>query len=85
MEKTNKRSIYSLILGLISILLPFIGLILSAFGIIISCKSVKEINNSKEKGLGFAKSGRVVSIIGICYQLFIILALILFVNVKAIK
>ena len=55
MEKTNNRSIYSVLLGLTSILLPFIGLILSVFGIIISCKSVKEINNSKEKGLGLAK------------------------------
>jgi len=85
MEKTNNRSIYSLILGITSILLPYIGLILGVFGIIISCKSVKEINDSKENGLGLAKLGRIVSIIGVCYQLFIILALILFVNVKSIK
>ena len=85
MEKINNKSIYSLILRITSIVLPFIGLILGVFGIIISCKSIKEINNLKEKGLGLAKSGRVVSIVGICYQLFIILALILFVNVKSIK
>lgn len=83
MGKTNNKSIYSLILGITSILLPFIGLILGALGIIISCKSIKEIKNSKEKGLGFAKSGRVISVISICYQLLIIIALILFVNVKS--
>lgn len=85
MEKTNNKSIYSLILGLTSILLPFIGLILGVFGIIISSKSVKEINTSKEKGLALAKLGKVVSIIGICYQSFIILALILFINVKSVN
>lgn len=85
MEKTNNMSIYSLLLGITSIMLPYIGLILGVFGIIISYKSVKEINNSKEKGLGLAKSGRVLSIIGICCQLAVILAVILFVNTKSIK
>lgn len=83
MEKTNNKSIASIVLGIVSILLPFIGLILGIMGIVMSYKSVKEINNSKENGITLAISGRIVSIIGVCYQLIIIIGFVLFSQVKS--
>ncbi|SHI03932.1 DUF4190 domain-containing protein [Clostridium grantii] len=83
MEKTNNKSISSLVLGILSIFLPFIGLILGIMGIVMSYKSIKEINNSKETGIGLAVSGRVVSIIGVCCQLVIILGFVLFSQVNS--
>jgi len=75
MEKTNTRSISSIVLGAISFF-PVIGIIFGIMGIVISYKSVKEINNSEEKGIGLAISGRIISIIGICWQILIIIALV---------
>jgi len=75
MKKTNTKSISSLVLGVISFF-PFIGLIFGITGIVISNKSVKEINNSEEKGIGLAISGRIISTIGICCQIVAIIAII---------
>jgi len=80
MKKTNNKSISSLVLGVISFL-PFIGLIFGIMGIYMSYKCVKEINTSEEKGIGLAISGRIISIIGICCQLFAIIGFITFSSV----
>lgn len=77
-NKTNNKSIYSLALGIISFFLPFIGLIFGIMGIVMSYKSVKEINNSEEKGIGLAVSGRIISIIGLCFQIIAIIGFVMF-------
>ncbi|MFF2288715.1 DUF4190 domain-containing protein [Peribacillus butanolivorans] len=81
MEKTNNKSIVSLTLGVLSIIIPYIGLILGIIGIVISSKSIKEIDKSNEKGRRLAISGRVCSIVGICFQLLLIFLLILSLSV----
>ena len=77
-NETNSKSIYSLALGIISFFLPLIGLIFGIMGIILSYKSVKEINNSEEKGIGLAVSGRIISIIGLCCQIIAIVGFVTF-------
>ena len=77
-NKTNNKSIYSLALGIISFFLPFIGLIFGIMGIVMSYKSVKEINNSDDKGIGLAVSGRIISIIGLCFQIIAIIGFVTF-------
>ncbi|MGH4140946.1 DUF4190 domain-containing protein [Clostridium sp.] len=81
MEKTNNKSKSTLLLGILSILLPFIGLVFGIMGIVMSYKSVKEINISEEKGIGLAVSGRIISIIGMCCQVFAIIVLVKFSSV----
>ncbi|WP_435790305.1 helix-turn-helix domain-containing protein [Clostridium sp.] len=77
-KKTNNKSISSLVLGIISFFLPFIGLIFGIMGIVMSYKSVKEINNSEEKGIGLAVSGRIISIIGLGCQILVIVGFVMF-------
>lgn len=81
MEKTNNKSIVSLTLGVLSIIIPYIGLILGIIGIVISTKSIIGIDESNEKGRRLAISGRVCSIVGICFQLLLIFLLILSLSV----
>lgn len=81
MEKTNNKSIVSLTLGILSIIVPYIGLILGIIGIVISSKSIVEIDDSNEKGRGLAISGRVCSIVGICFQCLLIFLLLLSISV----
>jgi len=73
LRETNNKSIVSLTLGILSIILPYIGLILGIIGFVLSFKSIGEINRLKQKGKGFAISGRVCSLIGICIQIVNIL------------
>jgi len=82
-EKTNSKAITSLILGSLSIFIPIIGLIGAIVGVVISNKAIKEINNLKEKGMGLAISGMILSILGICIHLLFILAMISYYSVKA--
>ncbi|MET3322364.1 UNVERIFIED_ORG: hypothetical protein ABIC97_005500 [Peribacillus simplex] len=81
MKKTNNKSIVSLTLGVLSIIIPYIGLILGILGLVISSKSIVEIEESNEKGRGLAISGRVCSIVGICFQLLLIFLLVLSTSV----
>nr|WP_253286687.1 DUF4190 domain-containing protein [Virgibacillus sp. MSJ-26] len=67
-------------LGILSLLIPFIGIITAIIGIVISIISFKEIERKAETGKGLAISGLICSIIGIILQLFIIFALIVFLN-----
>lgn len=83
MKKVNNKSIFSLLLGSISILMPFIGymfigLIFAIMGVVMSYKSIKEIRGSSETGIVLAIAGMVISITGICYKLFIIFILVIF-------
>ncbi len=72
MSEINNKSIVSLTLGILSIILPYIGLILGIIGFAISFKSMGEINRLKQRGKGFAISGRVCSLVGICIQIVVI-------------
>ncbi|MEK3797004.1 DUF4190 domain-containing protein [Peribacillus sp. FSL H8-0477] len=81
MKIINNKSIVSLILGVLSIVIPYIGLILGILGLVISSKSIVEIEESNEKGRGLAISGRVCSIVGLCFQLLLIFLLILSISV----
>ncbi|AOH56597.1 hypothetical protein ABE28_019695 [Peribacillus muralis] len=84
MEKTNNKAIVSLTLGVLSIIIPYIGLILGIIGLIISSKSIKEIDQTNEKGRGLAISGRVCSIVGICFQFLLILIMVLSISMFVI-
>lgn len=77
MVKTNNKSIVSLTLGILAIIVPYIGIILGIIGIFISSKSIIEIERSNERGKGLAITGRVCSIVGICFQFLLIILLLL--------
>jgi len=77
MGETNSKSIASLALGILSIFIPFVGLILGIIGIILSSKSMKEIDQTSEKGKGLAISGKICSIVGICVQILLVLLIVL--------
>ncbi|MEK4091903.1 DUF4190 domain-containing protein [Viridibacillus sp. FSL H8-0110] len=77
MEETNSKSIASLALGILSIFIPFVGLIFGIIGIILSSKSMKEIDQTSEKGKGLAISGKICSIVGICVQILLVLLIVL--------
>lgn len=73
MGETNSKSIISIILGILSIIVPFVGIFLGIIGLVISQKGIKEIDTSNEIGKGLAISGRILSIVGICIQLLLLL------------
>ncbi|MEC2056197.1 DUF4190 domain-containing protein [Peribacillus psychrosaccharolyticus] len=81
MVKTNNKSIVSLTLGILAIIVPYIGIILGIIGIFISSKSIIEIERSNERGKGLAITGRVCSIVGICFQFLLIILLLLSISV----
>ncbi|WP_307786890.1 DUF4190 domain-containing protein [Pseudogracilibacillus auburnensis] len=68
MLKTNNHSIVALTLGILSLFIPIIGIILGILGVIKAKKSLSEIEHSNESGKGYAISGRICSIVGICLQ-----------------
>ncbi|MEE6131407.1 DUF4190 domain-containing protein [Priestia sp. GS2] len=68
MEKTNSKSIVSLILGVLSLAIPYIGIIIGVAGLLFSVKSTKEIKKNLEKGKGFALTGGIFSTLGIGIQ-----------------
>lgn len=73
MEETNSKSIISITLGILSIIVPIVGIFLGITGLVMSQKGIKEIDTSNEKGNGLAVSGRILSIVGICIQLLLLL------------
>lgn len=81
MVKINNKSIVSLTLGILAIIVPYIGIILGIIGIFISSKSIIEIERSNERGKGLAITGRVCSIVGICFQFLLIILLLLSISV----
>lgn len=81
MVKTNNKSIVSLTLGILAIIVPYIGIILGIIGIFISSKSIIEIERLNERGKGLAITGRVCSIVGICFQFLLIILLLLSISV----
>jgi hypothetical protein len=84
MNQTNRNSVISLTLGILSILIPLIGLILGIIGVVFSRKAAKEIAFSNESGSGFATAGLVCSVIGIIFQTFNLVALLLFASITTV-
>lgn len=76
-KQINTHAVTALTLGILSIFIPFIGLILGVLGIIFYRKSIRE----KESSAGLAIAGLICSIVGITFQLFIVLGLLAFVNI----
>ncbi len=83
-HQTNRKSVISLTLGILSILIPLIGLILGIIGVVFSRQAAKEIAFSNESGSGFATAGLVCSVIGIIFQTFNLVALFLFASVTTV-
>ena len=75
-SQTNTSSVISLTVGILSLLLPFVGSLLSIIGILFSIKAVKEINKTNENGMGLAIAGLICSILGVIWQLLMVLGLI---------
>ena len=80
MTDTNQistHSITTLTLGILSILIPFIGLILGVLGVIFYRKSIQ----SEEAGRGMAIAGLICSIVGLTFQVLIVISYLAFINV----
>lgn len=79
--KTNSNAIISLVLGILTLLIPLIGFIFGIIGIILSVKATSQIKVTNEDGKGIATAGLVCSIIGLAFQLFAIIGIIVFSTV----
>ncbi|MET1179138.1 DUF4190 domain-containing protein [Peribacillus simplex] len=75
---TNSKAIVSLIMGVLSLLIPFIGIILGILGLIFASKSKQEIKLTGESGKGLVTAGKVCSIIGIIWNVILILIFLMF-------
>ena len=80
-NQTNRKSVISLTLGILSILIPLIGLILGIIGVVFSRQAAKEIAFSHESGRGFATAGFVCSVMGAIYQSCNVVTFLLFASV----
>ncbi len=73
----NTNAVVSLTMGILSLLFfPFIGWILGIIGLVYSNRSLREIENTKEKGKNLAVAGKVCSIVGITFSLLLIIIVI---------
>jgi hypothetical protein len=71
--ETNRLAIIALTLGILSIFLPIMGLPLGLVGIFMSIIAKKEIARTNGYGDSFATAGLICSIIGLLFQLILIL------------
>ncbi len=68
--QVNKNAVISLTVGILAVLFfPFIGWILGLVGLVYGNRSLREIEDTKEKGENLAVAGRVCSIVGIALSL----------------
>jgi hypothetical protein len=82
-NQTNNSSVISLTVGILSLFIPFIGLILGIIGIVFSRKAVKQMNKTNENGKGLATAGLICSIVGIIFQVLMILGYAAFMSVSS--
>ena len=69
-DQTNTNAVISLTLGILSVLFfPFIGWILGLIGLVYGNRSLRQIEDTKEKGKNLAVAGKVCSIVGIVLSL----------------
>lgn len=76
----NNYAGMSLGMGILSIFIPVLGFIFGIIGIVLANKTIKELNNSNEKGYGVAIAGLICSIIGIAMFPFEVIGILAFVN-----
>lgn len=72
---TNSKSKLALTLAIVSCFLP-LGIILAVIALFISKESMKEIEKFNQKGKGFARSARIISIVSVCIQLIALIIVI---------
>ncbi|MED3622970.1 DUF4190 domain-containing protein [Neobacillus thermocopriae] len=82
-NQINNSSVVSITVGILSLFIPFIGLILGIIGIVFSRKAVKQINNTNESGKALATVGFICSIVGIVFQILMILGYAAFFSVSS--
>ena len=76
-SQINTNAIVSLTMGILSLMFfPFIGWILGIIGLVYSNKSLREIEETKEKGKNIAVAGKVCSIVGIIFSLLLVMIVI---------
>lgn len=73
----NHRAMTSLVLGIMSIFIPFIGVLLSIAGIWYADRGIKEIKQTGEEGITYAKAGKIFSAIGLSVQVALIILILL--------
>jgi hypothetical protein len=71
--ETNRLAIIALTLGIVSIFVPLIGIPSGVVGIFMSIAAKKEIARTNGYGDSFATAGLICSIIGLLFQLILIL------------
>ncbi|GGF62653.1 hypothetical protein GCM10010912_04720 [Paenibacillus albidus] len=73
-QRTNGKSIASMVLGILSIVIPYIGFLFGIVAIILAAISLKEIRRTYEEGRGMAIAGLVCGIVGsLIYAILIII------------
>ena len=76
-SQINTNAIVSLTMGILSLMFfPFIGWILGIIGLVYSNKSLREIEETKEKGKNIAVAGKVCSIVGIIFSLLLVMIVV---------
>ena len=72
--QVNTNAVISLTMGVLSVLFfPFIGWILGLVGLVYGNRSLRQIEDTKEKGKNLAVVGKVCSIVGIALGLLSII------------
>lgn len=87
-ERINSKAIISLVLGAITIVLPIIGIVTGIIGIVYYNKAKHEMIHTGESGEGVSIGGLILNIVGLIFQLlmiigFIFIVLAIFVDVMA--
>ncbi|TMW71418.1 DUF4190 domain-containing protein [Alteribacter natronophilus] len=75
-ERKNKKAVWSLVLGILSLVLPYMGLLAAIGGIVLANRALKEIETDKGGGKYMAIAGRICSIGGIIAYTIVSLVLI---------
>jgi len=75
--QVNTNAVISITMGILSVLFfPFIGWILGLVGLVYGNRSLRQIEETKEKGKNLAVVGKVCSIVGIALGLISIIIVV---------
>lgn len=78
-NEINRTPTTILVMGLLSIIIPFIGLLLGVIGIMFAINLSKQTNFQKGKNQSLIFTGKILSIIGIVIQGFLIFSFLIFI------
>lgn len=76
--RINNSAVISIVLGAVTLVLPLLGIVTGILGIVYYTKANKEIPLQGETGNGIAITGLTLSIVGLVFQVIIILFFFLF-------